>query len=59
MQQQQDFWPTRKAVDAQSRWDALDIEDRTNLITALARQIAKVICPELIRETEEENCEQQ
>jgi len=59
MQQQQDFWPVRKAADAQSRWDALSIENRANLIAALARQIAKVICPKLMRETEEENREQQ
>lgn len=59
MQQQLDLWPTaQKKPCQQGPWKSLSREERAESIAILARLIAKVICPTLIKETPENRHEQ-
>ena len=59
MQQQLDFWPAApETPNGQRCWETLSLEDRERAITALARLIAKAVCPELIQNSQEDNHEQ-
>ena len=58
MPHQLDFWPAaQKALYGQRYWEALSIEEQSERIAILARLIAKAVCPELVKNTREENRE--
>ena len=58
MPQQLEFWITEEPrPPASSRWEELDIEQRTALTALLARIISKVVHPQQTHEVKEQGNE--